>query len=180
MTAWLPMETAPKDGSMLRLLVAFEDHATDDSAEPSPTIGFNNLGNTGEDGWQFAGWSWQQDCFTDGVGEPIGWLPLLPDPEPVAKQPNSVARELVAEIKALMREKPTALNGYRLKLWDILEAKIVAALTASSNCEPVTKTEQEVIGYATHHDDPMLFPTIDEARLYCGWGEEPIPLIKQP
>lgn len=36
---------------------------------------------------------------------------------------------------------------------------------------------EAVIGYATHHDEPMLFPTIEEARQFCDDDEEPIPLV---
>ena len=31
-------------------------------------------------------------------------------------------------------------------------------------------------GYATHHDQPMLFPTLAEAQQYCDDTEEPVPL----
>lgn len=34
-----------------------------------------------------------------------------------------------------------------------------------------------VLGYATHHDEPMLFPTREEAQQYCDDDEEPIPLV---
>ena len=78
---WRDMATAPRDGTLVRLLVEFIEHATEDSeAMPSPTIGANSFDHTGEDLWQFAGWSWEQDCFTQGVGEPVGWLPLLDTP----------------------------------------------------------------------------------------------------
>ena len=36
---------------------------------------------------------------------------------------------------------------------------------------------QEVIGYATHHEPPMLFPDRDEAALHCDDDEEPIGLV---
>lgn len=39
---------------------------------------------------------------------------------------------------------------------------------------------REPVGWATHHDVPMLFPTLAEAAGYCGVGEEPIPLIALP
>ena len=78
---WRDMATAPRDGTLVRLLVEFTEHATEDSdAMPSPTIGANSFDHTGEDAWQFAGWSWEQDCFTQGAGEPVGWLPLLDTP----------------------------------------------------------------------------------------------------
>jgi hypothetical protein len=79
--AWRPMETAPKDGTLLRLQVSFTEHSFEDSNEPTATIGSNSLKDTGIDEWLFAGWSWEQDRFTQGEGEPIGWLPMLADRE---------------------------------------------------------------------------------------------------
>ncbi|MBA8799206.1 hypothetical protein FHW77_002925 [Agrobacterium sp. RC10-4-1] len=73
---WQPIETAPKDGAILRLLVNPDQEeftAFDDSLTPFETIGFNNLENTKEDRWEFAGWDWQQDCFITGRGEVIAW-----------------------------------------------------------------------------------------------------------
>lgn len=75
-----PMETAPRDGTMVRLLVQFEENPTEDSFEPAWTIGACNDDNVGEDervGWKFAGWCWEHDHFTEGKGAPVGWLPLL-------------------------------------------------------------------------------------------------------
>lgn len=74
-----PIETAPKDGTMLRLLVDYEGvenwmPLTDDNQ--SWTIGFNDLQNIGEDEWVFVGWNWSQDCFGTGEGKVIGWLPF--------------------------------------------------------------------------------------------------------
>lgn len=73
---WWPMASAPKDGTMLRLLVVPDQEeftAFDDSLTPYETIGSNNLSDTQEDRWEFAGWDWQQDCFINGRGEVIGW-----------------------------------------------------------------------------------------------------------
>ena len=72
----LPMPIAPKDGSMVRLLVDFTEGNLEDTNEPQWTIGFNNHANTGEDQWQFAGWNWSHDCFTEGSGTPVGWAPF--------------------------------------------------------------------------------------------------------
>lgn len=86
------METAPKDGTLLRLLVEFEDHPIDDGAGPFATVGTNYRDNTGEDAWQIVGWCWEQDRFIDGVGTPIGWLPMLaatPTP-PASEQQRAV------------------------------------------------------------------------------------------
>ncbi|PJK00825.1 hypothetical protein CO641_02315 [Lysobacteraceae bacterium NML91-0213] len=84
---WRPMETAPRDGTMVRLLVKFDKHATEDTAEPAWTIGANNDDNVGDDehaGWQFAGWCWTHDHFTEGKGTPVGWLPMLATAPPSA------------------------------------------------------------------------------------------------
>lgn len=80
---WRDMATAPRDGTMVRLLVEFTEHATED-ADQAPTIGANNFENDGEDRWQFAGWCWSHDHFTQGKGEPIGWLPMLDEPRRIA------------------------------------------------------------------------------------------------
>lgn len=74
---WRDMSTAPKDATMLRLLVQFDEGSFEDSDEPVATIGTNHFANTGVDEWLFAGWNWTHDCFTQGTGQPLGWLPLL-------------------------------------------------------------------------------------------------------
>lgn len=77
---WKDMASAPTDGTMLRLLVEFEEHPTED-ADQAVTIGANNFDNNGEDNWQFAGWCWSHDHFTEGKGTPVGWLPMLDEPK---------------------------------------------------------------------------------------------------
>lgn len=73
-----PMATAPRDGTMLRLLVRFDDHATEDTIEPAWTIGHCSKPHPDDDdNWQFAGWCWDHDHFTEGKGTPVGWLPLI-------------------------------------------------------------------------------------------------------
>lgn len=81
-----PMESAPRDGSMLRLLVQFTDHATQDTDGAAWTIGANKHDHDGEDLWQFAGWCWTHDHFTEGKGTPVGWLPLLDDAHDAASE----------------------------------------------------------------------------------------------
>lgn len=73
----LPMSTAPRDGTLIRLLVDFTGNATSDSGRPSWTIGSNGFDANEEDVWDFAGWCWSHDHFTQGHGTPIGWLPML-------------------------------------------------------------------------------------------------------
>lgn len=74
-----PVVTVPKDGTLVRLFVDYsadEAHGALEDAEQAWTIGFNQLADTGEDHWQFAGWDWSHDCFTEGSGEILGWLPF--------------------------------------------------------------------------------------------------------
>lgn len=80
---WNPMETAPKDGTVVRLLVQFTEHNLQEGLEEVPTIGVNCGDYDGEPEWKFAGWDWTNDRFTQGEGTPIGWLPL--EPEPIQK-----------------------------------------------------------------------------------------------
>ncbi len=72
------METAPKDSTMLRLLVDYRGDGRNplDDEHIAWTIGFNSYDNTGDDVWSIAGWDWSQDEFTYGKGTPIGWLPF--------------------------------------------------------------------------------------------------------
>lgn len=70
------MATALPDGTMLRLLVEFEDHSTED-ADQAPAIGANNFDNDEIDEWKFAGYCWTHDHFVDGKGNPVGWLPMF-------------------------------------------------------------------------------------------------------
>lgn len=85
--AW-PMDSAPKDGTLIRLLVEFDENAIDDTEAGGPywTVGENTADYTDCDEWEFAGWSWEQDCFTKGYGKPVGWLPFhaVAHPTPAA------------------------------------------------------------------------------------------------
>lgn len=42
----------------------------------------------------------------------------------------------------------------------------------------MTTSKPEVMGFATHHDEPMLFPSSREAMMYCNDEEEPVALIR--
>ena len=78
MTEWQPVDTAPKDGRMLKLKMRDRDdeptyNRTDDAVE-WVTIGFNNLKHDGEDEWRWAGWDWCGDEFTRGIGgQVVAW-----------------------------------------------------------------------------------------------------------
>jgi len=104
---WQPMATAPKDGTMLCLMVDFLDNATEDSREACATIGANSFDHTNIDQWQFAGWNWQQDCFTEGVGTPVSWMPLAAAPviPPAApSEPTVTASDIGKTAMGLIRE----------------------------------------------------------------------------
>jgi hypothetical protein len=73
----LPMDSAPKNNTLVCLLVDYTDgdHPLEDTQQ-AWTIGFNNFEDSEIDEWQFAGWSWSQDCFCEGRGRVIGWAPF--------------------------------------------------------------------------------------------------------
>lgn len=93
-----PINTAPRDGRLLRLLVDWSGegsrHPIADAAQ-GWTIGFNNRDNVEEDEWQIAGWCWSHDHFTEGRGRVIGWLPFHPETEMRATYP--LARKIGGE-----------------------------------------------------------------------------------
>lgn len=83
-----PMEEAPKDGRLLKVLVQYsgDDWTPLEDAREAWTIGFNALDATGDDEWFHAGWDWNHDCFTAGRGTVIGWKPFeVPSTEKEAK-----------------------------------------------------------------------------------------------
>lgn len=84
----LPLADAPRDGALVCLLVDYSTvdkdgsdhgHPLEDTADVAWTIGHNNFDNDGEDRWQFAGWCWSHDHYTEGHGTPIGWAPYKPE-----------------------------------------------------------------------------------------------------
>ena len=100
---WRDMETAPKDGTLVRLLVEFEDHSTEDETE-APTIGANNFDNDEQDEWLFAGWCWTHDHWTQGKGTPIGWLPMIDTTSPELAELQATIERLRAELETLRQQ----------------------------------------------------------------------------
>lgn len=71
---WLDPASAPKDGTILELAVDYTDgHGALQDALIAPTIGWNDLANTGEDKWHIVGWDWCQDHIRDGSGLIRAW-----------------------------------------------------------------------------------------------------------
>ena len=74
---WQPMETAPRNDTLVELVVNYSDgdHPLADGTLAC-TVGFNTDDNTGADeGWKFAGWCWTHDHFVQGKGVPVAWRP---------------------------------------------------------------------------------------------------------
>lgn len=71
--SYLPMESAPTDGTMVRLLANHPHATTRDGAETFWTIGFKT-----DRGWMAAGWDWCADEFISCEPIVLGWLPMEP------------------------------------------------------------------------------------------------------
>jgi hypothetical protein len=124
---FLPMDTAPTNGQMVRLLVDFEDNSLEDTDQPVWTIGACYASDAEEEVWQFAGWNWSHDCFTEGHGKPVGWLPML-EPEPkqaktVMSIPLSYGHLDANALEKVSKEHP---NEYFLKGSGVL--KLITAI----------------------------------------------------
>lgn len=84
---WMPIETAPKDGTPVLLLIA----ETDDSNFMEDALLGRTIGMYGVNGgpevdptWSFPGWNWCGDEFENGRGTPIKWQPLPAAPDAVS------------------------------------------------------------------------------------------------
>jgi hypothetical protein len=76
---WRPIETAPKDGSSVLLLVEDSDYPLEDERATATIGAYGTEGGAEFDQtWNFAGWDWCQDCYVRGNGTPTHWMPLPP------------------------------------------------------------------------------------------------------
>ncbi len=163
---WSGMAKAPKDGTMLRLLVnpdKEEFTAFDDSLTPFETVGFNNLADTGEDRWEFAGWDWQQDCFITGRGEVIGWAEMSPKPDGSA---------------ATSEYKPVVCVGRptidKLTSGEHVETEKVILIPAS-DLSPPPSTHVRAMTWRYRADDKAMWQYAEGARpVLSGWIVEPL------
>lgn len=73
---WQPMDSAPKDGTIIELVVDYTDGSGPlMDAILACTIGWNGFDDHGVDEWHFAGWDWCQDYVCAGSGTPVAWRP---------------------------------------------------------------------------------------------------------
>lgn len=114
-----PMETAPKDGTWIKLLIDYSVAGLDacpleDSAEPGWTLGSNNFENTEVDEWSWMGWDWNHDCIRETrAGKPIGWAPFHERSENGNKLPVSgkvFPADLIAKLDALCSPAAEAMS----------------------------------------------------------------------
>jgi hypothetical protein len=144
-TIAMALDTAPKNTTMIWLLVDYSGEGCNPLEDETQgwTIGFNSLDDTGIDEWQFAGWNWQQDIFTEGRGKVIGWYPLhWPDI-------SAAARDVLAE-----RQRQISAEGWTPEHddeHDCCELALVAALYASP--VPLFEESREE-GISTTFSDP--------------------------
>ena len=76
---WRPIETAPKDGSSVLLLVEDSDYPLEDERATATIGAYGTEGGTEFDQtWNFAGWDWCQDRYVRVNGTPTHWMPLPP------------------------------------------------------------------------------------------------------
>ena len=157
----LPIETAPKDGTMLRLLVDYTDEGANplEDAHQAWTIGFNQFDDTEEDMWEFAGWNWKQDCFTAGYGVAIGWLPFHPSA-------RDLVPTLAAELATALRERDNtlALNAALTEANDGLGSAAYLATARAEKAETEATALRGEVARLKGLADRKKFPILGGAR----------------
>lgn len=105
---------------------------------------------------------------------------ITPDTEPNGSEHKA---EGLAQRALELAEWAEASCGYTHNIKDIKRLMEVSAFLKSyAEIAPKWQAvlDSEAVAYATHHDEPMLFPSIGEAGEYCEYWESPIPLIIKP
>ena len=126
-----PLDTAPKDHTMIWLLVDYSDEGRNPLEDEilGWTIGFNGEEHTGISQWQFTGWNWQQDCFTEGFGKVVGWYPLTrPNTIPLPTDADLLAEAMkLPEVAALVKVAAFLLWAQDNKALDVRDCTEVWA-----------------------------------------------------
>jgi hypothetical protein len=178
---WMPMDTAPRDGTLIRLLVRFTEHATEDTSEPCPTIGAWPATGDDDSAFQFAGWCWNHDHFCEGQGEPIGWLPML---APLAAGRVGVAeagREFFREVTDAIAYAPMGHAARdRLTKAAAMFDKALAGPLVAGEVEPTFSQrtlydDRDAVYKAAERAGPRLYfallrllEAVEERRDQCG------------
>jgi len=100
-------------------------------------------------------------------GERGGVEPNFKAEKPVSNAAIDALRDVVHVVTQWRESGREPAYGQWLTLQDVVRAALTTA-------EPVA--QDEVVAWATHHDEPMLFVTRAEAMTYCDDDEQPIPL----
>lgn len=136
-----PIDTYKKDGTIVRILVDYsgdDDHGSleDDNSQPLWTIGFNNFEDDEVDEWNICGWDWSHDCFTEGHGTVIAWLPLVPELEakPEAQiAPISDDPALVALVSAAKQRLERMTPEERAAMWEAQRQNYAKSLSEDND-----------------------------------------------
>lgn len=185
-TTWKPINTAPRDGTIIRLLVEFKENSLEDTSDSVQTIGHSNSDHDQENEWQFAGWCWTHDIYTQGKGVPIGWLPFADQvvADPVQHQPVQQVQpiEIVVADQALLKLSQDTLESVKesIKTLRQLECR-----------EPVAEQWWGIITMALHkaylaaiiaQPAKLTFVVTDEdvdAAIFNSGMQLPIPASRQ-
>lgn len=141
--SWRDMASAPLDNTLVRLLVKFDNHGIEDTAEPTATIGAHNDGE-----WNFVGWNWYTDEWTRGSGDLLGWLPMLGQGHIEAANWKRWCDELEGSAAAPAIE-PAAEPESHLRKWRrVIEGDAATGMPAASEVSDAMilrlLTEQEI------------------------------------
>lgn len=171
---WRDIATAPKDGSMLELLVDYSDgdHPLEDELQAA-TIGFNDLSNTGEDEWKFVGWCWTHDHFVDGKGKVIGWRHRATPPDKV----NSDAGLLAWLEQAAANIENGAIEGWEAATVRSTIRALSAIPTHAVNAELVEAFIEDLRWRERQARTNDIAFDLNAARIYANIAEEAAKLL---
>ncbi|MFT0547818.1 hypothetical protein ACMHYO_16000 [Allopusillimonas ginsengisoli] len=102
-------------------------------------------------------------CASDCSGSSGGYSPVLTD------------TDIDKHIDQLLVASGSSLKNYSMQ--QAIDRMRGAMRDAERAVIEAFKRRLTVVGYATHHDDPLVFPTIKEAAVFCDTDEEPVPLM---